>query len=120
MKILVTNSWIARHIDEIRDDFPAVEFVIPDGEADTIAAAADAEVAFGSVTAALLAAAPGLKWVHAASAGVEWMPPELAATDIVVTNTRGGAGGWQRAMTLRRERAAGARGCSPGASAWRR
>jgi phosphoglycerate dehydrogenase-like enzyme len=89
MRILVTNSWIARHIDEIRDDFPAVEFVIPDGEADTIAAAADAEVAFGSVTAALLAAAPGLKWVHAASAGVEWMPPELAATDIVVTNTRG-------------------------------
>ena len=89
MKILVTNSWIARHVEEIRGDFPAVEFVIPDGDADMIAAAADAEVAFGSVTAELLAAAPRLKWVHAASAGVEWMPSELAATDIVVTNTRG-------------------------------
>jgi phosphoglycerate dehydrogenase-like enzyme len=89
MKVLVTNGWIARHVEEIRDDFPAVEFVIPDDAADTIAAAADADVAFGSVTAELLAAATRLKWVHAASAGVEWMPPELAATDVVVTNTRG-------------------------------
>jgi phosphoglycerate dehydrogenase-like enzyme len=89
MKILVTNSWVASHVEEIRGDFPTVEFVIPDSDEDKTAAAADAEVAFGSVTAELLAAAPRLKWVHAASAGVEWMPPELAATDIVVTNTRG-------------------------------
>ena len=48
MKILVTNSWIARHVEEIRGDFPAVEFVIEDGDAEKIAAAADAEVAFGN------------------------------------------------------------------------
>ena len=89
MKILVTNSWVTPHVEEIRGDFPTVEFVIPGSDEDKTAAAADAEVAFGSVTAELLTAAPALKWVHAASAGVEWMPPELAATDIVVTNTRG-------------------------------
>ena len=89
MRILVTDSWIARHVEEIRGDFPAVEFVIPDSDEEKTAAAADAEVASGSVTAKLLAAAPRLKWVHSTSAGVEWMPPELAATDIVVTNTRG-------------------------------
>ena len=89
MRIPVTDSWIARHVEEIRGDFPAVEFVIPDSDEEKTAAAADAEVASGSVTAKLLAAAPRLKWVHSTSAGVEWMPPELAATDIVVTNTRG-------------------------------
>ena len=89
MKILVTDSWVVRPVEEIRGDFPTVEFVIPDGDKAKIAAAADAEVAFGSVSAELLAAAPRLKWVQAGSAGVEWMPPELAASDIVVTNTRG-------------------------------
>lgn len=61
MKILVTNSWVAPHVEEIRGDFPTVEFVIPDSDEDKTAAAADAEVAFGSVTAKLLAAAPRLK-----------------------------------------------------------
>lgn len=89
MKILVTDGWAVRHIEEIRRDFPTVEFVIPGGDEEKIAAAADVEVVFGSVTGELLAAAPRLKWIHATSAGVEWMPPELATTAVVVTNTRG-------------------------------
>ena len=89
MKVLVTNEWIGRFVEQMRHEFPAVQFIVPDSSEQNLAAAADAEVAFGSVTAELLAAAPRLKWVQSASAGVEWMPPELADTDIVVTNTAG-------------------------------
>ncbi|MDE0025129.1 MAG: D-2-hydroxyacid dehydrogenase [Spirochaetaceae bacterium] len=89
LKVLVTNEWIVGFVDALRRELPAVEFIVPDTEEQKLAAAADAEVALGSVTAELLAAAPRLKWVQSGSAGVEWIPPELAATDIVVTNTRG-------------------------------
>ena len=89
VKVLVTNEWIVGFVDALRSEFPAVEFIVPDSEEHKLAAAADAEVALGSVTAELLAAAPRLKWVQSGSAGVEWIPPELADIDIVVTNTRG-------------------------------
>ena len=89
LKVLVTNEWIVGFVDALRRELPAVEFIVPDTEEQKLAAAADAEVALGSVTAELLAAAPRLKWVQSGSAGVEWIPPELAETDIVVTNTRG-------------------------------
>ncbi len=89
LKVLVTNEWIVGFVDALRRELPAVEFIVPDTEEQKLAAAADAEVALGSVTAELLAAAPRLKWVQSGSAGVEWIPPELADTDIVVTNTRG-------------------------------
>ena len=89
LKVLVTNEWIVRFVDALRRELPAVEFIVPDSEEHKLAAAADAEVALGSVTAELLAAAPRLKWVQSGSAGVEWIPPQLADTDIVVTNTRG-------------------------------
>ena len=86
---MVTNEWIVGFVDALRRELPAVEFIVPDTEEQMLAAAADAEVALGSVNAELVAAAPRLKWVQSGSAGVEWIPPELAATDIVVTNTRG-------------------------------
>ena len=89
LRVLVTNEWIVGFVDALRRELPAVEFIVPDTEEQKLAAAADAEVALGSVTAELLAAAPRLKWVQSGSAGVEWIPPELADTDIVVTNTRG-------------------------------
>ena len=89
LKVLVTNEWIVGFVDALRRELPAVEFIVPDTEEQKLAAAADAEVALGSVTAELLAAAPRLKWVQSGSAGVEWIPPQLADTDIVVTNTRG-------------------------------
>jgi len=89
LTVLVTNEWIVGFVDALRRELPAVEFIVPDTEEQKLAAAADAEVALGSVNAELLAAAPRLKWVQSGSAGVEWIPPELADTDIVVTNTRG-------------------------------
>ena len=92
MKALICSMWLVRHAEELRRTFPSVEFVVPEDFDDRHAmhaAAADAEVAFGNVDAELLAAAPRLKWIQAGGAGVEWMPPELADTDVIVTNLRG-------------------------------
>ncbi|MCB0187084.1 MAG: hypothetical protein KDE31_22610, partial [Caldilineaceae bacterium] len=92
MKVLVTSGWLN---DDFRArweaDFPDVEFVGGATEAELMAAAGDAEVAFGSVTENVVKSAPNLKWVQSGSAGVEWMrhAPSLIDSDIVVTNTRG-------------------------------
>lgn len=57
-------------------------------------AVADAEIYFGFPSKQLLIDAPHLKWIQAASAGVEFVAgiPELVASDIVLTNTRGAHG----------------------------
>ena len=83
MKVLLTEDWGLRYVDEVAEDFPSVEFVRE--------VAADVEVVFGRVDQAVLDAAPQLKWVQSFSAGVEWMRnvPALADTGITVTNARG-------------------------------
>ncbi|MEJ7839704.1 MAG: D-2-hydroxyacid dehydrogenase [Thermomicrobiales bacterium] len=57
-------------------------------------AVADAEIYFGFPSKKLLDEAPHLKWIQAASAGVEFVAniPELVASDIILTNTRGAHG----------------------------
>jgi phosphoglycerate dehydrogenase-like enzyme len=91
MKLLVTTPWVNRYIDELRTEFPQVEFITTETPEDLVAAAADVEVAFGPVSGEVLSAARQLRWIQSASAGVEWMKrvPELAETDVIVTNTRG-------------------------------
>src|SRR5690606_22159818 len=76
---------------EFIEAFPEVEFVGGETRAEILAAAAEAEVAFGAVDQALLEAAPRLRWIQSSSAGVEWMQeaPGLKETEIIVTNTRG-------------------------------
>ena len=83
MKVLVTDDWVVRYVDELRAEFPAVEFVRE--------AAADVEVVVGRIADEVLETVPNVKWVQALSAGVEWLrdAPALAETDIVVTNARG-------------------------------
>ena len=91
MKVLVTIAWVDRYVDRFRAEFPDVEFVTAASEDELVAAAGDADVAFGPVSSKLLHAAKKLRWIQSSSAGVEWMrkTPELAETDITVTNTRG-------------------------------
>jgi phosphoglycerate dehydrogenase-like enzyme len=55
-----------------------------------VAAGSDAEVIYGSVTPRLLAAAPGLKWVHLAVAGVDrFLFPEMVRHPAIMTSARG-------------------------------
>jgi len=79
----MTDEWVVRYVDELRGEFPAVEFVHE--------ASADVGVVVGRVDDEVLAKVPNVKWVQALSAGVEWLrdAPALADTDIVVTNARG-------------------------------
>lgn len=91
MKVLVTAPWVKRYADQFQTEFPQVEFLTSETEEELIAAAGDAEIAFGPVNEATFSAAKKLRWIQSASAGVEWMRNILALrdSDIIVTNTRG-------------------------------
>ncbi|MBA2468143.1 MAG: D-2-hydroxyacid dehydrogenase [Chloroflexia bacterium] len=56
--------------------------------------AADIDILSGHPAVDLLSAAPKLKWIQSSSAGVEFVAriPELVASDIILTNTRGAHG----------------------------
>lgn len=92
MKVLLTADWMHRYFDDdVRAEFPQVEFVSGQTPEELMAAAGDAEVAFGYITPELFQAAKALRWIQSASAGVEWMGnvAGLAESDVIVTNTRG-------------------------------
>lgn len=91
MKVLVTTPWVDRYVDRFRNDFPQVEFATGDTPEELASAAAGAKVAIGPMSEELFEAAPDLRWIQSASAGVEWMQrvPSLIESDVTVTNTRG-------------------------------
>lgn len=91
MKVLITAPYMHYFLGEWQKEFPQVEFISGETPEALRQAAADAEVAFGPVSADLLQAAPKLRWIQSGSAGVEWLQnvPALRESDIIVTNTRG-------------------------------
>lgn len=91
MKVLIAAPWVQQAVEQLRAEFPQVEFVTGKTPDELLQAAADAEVIFGSVTPELFAAARKLRWLHFPAAGVEWMQrvPELINSDVTVTNARG-------------------------------
>lgn len=68
-----------------------MQFVVPERGAPTAPLMADVDAVFGQLNSEELANSRQLRWVQSPSAGVEWLwrVPELANTDIVVTNMRG-------------------------------
>ena len=73
----------------LRQAAPGLELRTYRDEADGLAQAADAEGYYGTPTPALLRAAPRLRWVQVASAGVErYLFPELIASTITLTNAK--------------------------------
>lgn len=91
MKLLVTTHWVESYLKDWEKEFPTVEFVGGSTPAAVLAAAADAEIAFGPVNEELFHAAKKLRWIQSGSAGVEWLAsaPSLRESDVMVTNTRG-------------------------------
>lgn len=75
------------------DDVEGVEITqtTPDKVLESVS---ETEVYFGFPSKELLPAAPKLKWIQAASAGVEFVAriPELVESDVILTNTRGAHG----------------------------
>lgn len=88
--VVVAVPLQAPHLDGLRRRFPALRFVVVDGEP-TAGDVAEAEVLIAwSLPPELLAAAPRLRWLQTGGAGVERFPlAELARRGITVTNASG-------------------------------
>ncbi len=92
MKLIVANGWDPQGLEDVKKDFPSIEWVdgkTPEAMSEHIV---DAEVVYGHVNSDHMKVAKNLKWVHSHSAGVDWVlrVPELVESDVVVTNTTGG------------------------------
>ena len=93
MKVAIATRFGGDPEDFIRR-FPDVEFVVVPEQA-PVPPLPDVEVCIGGPNPdrfrAILAAAPGLRWFHTVSAGVERMviPELLAKEDLVLTNSTG-------------------------------
>jgi phosphoglycerate dehydrogenase-like enzyme len=81
----------AAHVERLRRDFPQHTFVHVLDDAEALRAMGETEVAFmGTFQREQLAAAPRLRWVHSPAAGVGGMLfPEMLASPVVITNSRG-------------------------------
>jgi phosphoglycerate dehydrogenase-like enzyme len=94
MKIVFGGNPGEATLTEWRAEFPGVEFVPTTTKEEQVAAMPGATAFMGYILDrdAYLAAGPSLRWVHATSAGIERIVniPELVASDVTVTNTRGG------------------------------
>ena len=87
MQVIVESMRLQKIIGAILVDFPTVEFIFDDGRSRY----EDAKVAFGWVGNSLFQRMPNLDWIQCDSSGVDWLlqVPELASSDVLVTNTRG-------------------------------
>jgi phosphoglycerate dehydrogenase-like enzyme len=86
IKILVAAKLAPEEIESIRRAGRNVDLVVPRSEAETLAAAADAEVILGEPAVEAIRVAKKLKWVQHWAAGVESLPPDLMQHPCVLTN----------------------------------
>jgi len=75
----------------LRREFPQHTFTRADSDDETLARIADADVVFGAtVRPDQLAAARKLRWIHSPAAGIgNMLFPEMIASPVVMTNSRG-------------------------------
>jgi phosphoglycerate dehydrogenase-like enzyme len=94
LRVLIGVSLEPEEEARLRAEFPAVEFVSAPGRERMAEAIGPCEVVYGGhITAEMVAAAPGLRWVQAFSAGVNHLPlEEMAARGITLTNASGAHG----------------------------
>jgi phosphoglycerate dehydrogenase-like enzyme len=87
----VVLTWRPFGFESLVQDFPEVDLVLATEREDALAELADADAAFAAgFDAELLAAGPGLRWVHAASGGVEaYLFPEMVESPVVLTCMKG-------------------------------
>lgn len=94
MKVLVTNDHLGdAFIDDLRAEFPQVEFAVAMSEGEQLAQAADADAIFGWPSSPdVVEAAARLRWIHCPGTGIDKIMddlPSLADSDVVLTNARG-------------------------------
>lgn len=91
MKLLIIGSWDRDRLAEVRKTFPQVEFTAASDQDKILREIPDAEAVYGGITREAFLAAKKLKWIQNTGAGVEKLAriPEIAGSDVIVTNTRG-------------------------------
>ena len=90
-KLVVAFALDPRHVARLRETYPDLEVVVCPERDQLPGALPGAQALVGrGLTPALLAGAPGLRWLQITGAGVEnLLFPELVASDVVVTNFSG-------------------------------
>jgi phosphoglycerate dehydrogenase-like enzyme len=86
IRVLLAARLAPEEIDQIRRAGRNVELVVARDAAETVAAAAEAEVILGEPSIEAIRAARRLKWVQHWAAGVERLPRELMQHPCVLTN----------------------------------
>ena len=93
MKALITDAHLGEaFIDELRAEFPDVDFIAPATEQEQIAHAADADLICGWPSSVAVIEAARLRWIHCPGTGIDKIMadlPSLADSDVVLTNARG-------------------------------
>jgi phosphoglycerate dehydrogenase-like enzyme len=83
----IAQGWVAR----LQRRYPAVEFLTPNGDNETLSCLVEADAAFGTMNESMLGAAQSLRWLQApfAAPPAGFYSDELIAHPAVVTNFRG-------------------------------
>lgn len=91
MNVLVTTPRPERYLPRLMEAHPTIAFVVARTPAEVLAGVGDAEIVFGHLDRPAFLAARRLRWIQCHGAGVEWLAqiPEAAASDVLITNTRG-------------------------------
>ena len=91
MKLLIAVGWSQERTEDAQKTFPQVQFTAAANQDDILREIVDAEAVFGAINREAFLAAKQLKWIQNTGAGVEKLAriPELAESDVTVTNTRG-------------------------------
>lgn len=97
MKIVLAGLEGQAHfplLNSLHDEIPDLTIIEELDPAKALSAVADADIVYGMPSAAIVQAAPRLRWIQSSSAGVEYIAniPEVVESDIIVTNTRGAHG----------------------------
>lgn len=89
MKILIPSMSDAR-LEQLHQSAPGAHFLIAPSETEALTMAPEVDAAYTYCSSSLLEAAPHLRWVQVASAGVERYPlREMHARGIAFTNAKG-------------------------------
>ncbi len=92
MKVLVLPDWAEQFCDVLKQRHPEIELVVAHSDPEASEHIRDAEVLFGYPTSDQFDSASNLKWVQTLDAGMEGLfnnVPQVAETDVIVTNARG-------------------------------
>ena len=92
MKVLLLADFGAPYYPALRTGHPGLQLVEASTDDEIMAQIDTAEVVFGYLTAEQFVAAKNLKWIHTLDAGMEGLfnaVPDIANSDVVVTNSRG-------------------------------